>query len=134
MSQLTDDTPRAALRVFMSQDDVHYAGGLVAGARILGLFGDAATALLLERDGVEGLLASYSDVQFLRPVFAGDTVDVEAALVAVGNSSRRLRFRASVNGAPVCTAEGVAIARPLRPPRLAASNDDGASAQAAVRA
>ena len=101
------------LRVFMSQEDVHYDGGLVAGARVLGLFGDAGTALLLARDGVEGLLACYEDVQFLRPVFAGDTVDVTAAIDSVGNTSRRLRFEASVRGEPACTAIAVAIAKPL---------------------
>ena len=103
------------LRTFMSQEDVHYAGGLVAGARILGLFGDAGTALLLESDGVEGLLASYSDVQFLRPVFAGDLVDVHALLEGSGRTSRRLRFEASVGGETVCTANAVAVAKPLDP-------------------
>lgn len=134
MSQSGNDMRRARLRVFMSQSDVHYAGGLVAGARVLELFGDAATALLLERDGVEGLLASYSDVQFLRPVFAGDTVDVEAALAAVGNSSRRLHFRATVESTLVCTAEGVAIARPLSSPRLTTGDDGGTSDEAELRA
>jgi 3-aminobutyryl-CoA ammonia-lyase len=102
-----------SLRVFMSQEDVHYDGGLVAGARILGLFGDAGTALLLANDGVEGLLACYEDVQFLQPVFAGDTVDVTAAIESKGRSSRRLHFEAAVGGRPVCTAVAVAIAKPL---------------------
>ncbi|MEA2445385.1 MAG: 3-aminobutyryl-CoA ammonia-lyase [Thermoleophilales bacterium] len=102
-----------SLRVFMSQEDVHYAGGLVAGARLLGLFGDAGTTLLLEGDGVEGLLACYEDVQFLRPVFAGDTVDVTAEIESSGNTSRRVRFEASVGGEPVCTALAVVIAKPL---------------------
>src|SRR3954452_154502 len=101
------------LRVFMSQQDVHYAGGLVAGARVLGLFGDVGTALLLANDGVEGLLACYEDVQFLRPVRAGDTVDVTATLESSGNTSRRLRFEASVRGSAVCTAHAVAVAKPL---------------------
>lgn len=102
-----------SLRVFMSQEDVHYDGGLVAGARLLGLFGDAGTALLLANDGVEGLLACYEDVQFLRPVFAGDTVDVTAEVQSQGRTSRRLRFEASVGDQPVCTAVAVAIAKPL---------------------
>jgi 3-aminobutyryl-CoA ammonia-lyase len=105
----------ATLRVFLSQQDVHYAGGLVAGARILELFGDAGTALLLQRDGVEGLLAAYRDVQFHAPVFAGDTVDVTATITAVGNTSRTIRFEARVGEREVCTAEGVAIAKPLAP-------------------
>lgn len=106
-------TTVTSLRVFMSQEDVHYDGGLVAGARVLGLFGDAGTALLLAADGVEGLLACYEEVQFLRPVFAGDTVDVTAEVESRGRTSRRLRFKASVAGEAVCTAVAVAIAKPL---------------------
>jgi 3-aminobutyryl-CoA ammonia-lyase len=104
-----------SLRVFMSQEDVHYDGGLVAGARVLGLFGDAGTALLLANDGVEGLLACYEEVQFLRPVFAGDTIDVTATVKSQGRTSRRLHFEARVGGEPVCTAVAVAIAKPLDP-------------------
>jgi 3-aminobutyryl-CoA ammonia-lyase len=99
----------------MSQQDVHYAGGLVAGARMLELFGDAGTALLLENDGVEGLLATYEDVHFLRPVFAGDLVEVTATLLSQGSTSRRLQFDASVRGESVCTGVAVAVARPLAP-------------------
>jgi len=104
-------TDSVTLRTFMSQEDVHYAGGLVAGARVLELFGDAGTALLLETDGVEGLLASYEDVQFLQPVQAGNLVDVTATLLSSGRTSRRLSFVAAVGGNPVCTANAVAIAK-----------------------
>lgn len=104
-------TQQAHLRVFMGQEDVHYAGGLVAGARVMGLFGDAGTQLMLERDGVEGLLACYEDVQFLAPIRAGDTVDVLCELLSVGNTSRRLAFTATVGDIPVCTAVAVAVAR-----------------------
>lgn len=103
------------LRVFMSQQDVHYAGGLVDGARVLGLFGDAGTALLLENDGVEGLLAAYEEVRFLKPLFAGSTVDVSATLESSGRSSRRIRLEASVDGEPICTATMIGVARPLDP-------------------
>lgn len=99
----------------MSQQDVHYAGGLVSGAQVLGLFGDAGTALLLANDGLEGLLACYEDVQFRRPVFAGDTVDVTATLESSGRTSRRIRFEANLNGETVCTATAVAVAKPPPP-------------------
>ena len=104
------------LRVFLGQEAAHYDGGLVAGSRVLGLFGDAGTELMLQRDGVEGLLACYRDVQFLAPIFAGSTLDVTAEITKVGVTSRVLRFEASVDGLPVCTAEAVAIAKPLSPP------------------
>ena len=40
------------------------------------LFGDVATELCIRTDGDEGLFASYSDVQFLAPVRAGDVLEV----------------------------------------------------------
>jgi 3-aminobutyryl-CoA ammonia-lyase len=43
------------IRVRMSVADVHYGGGIVAGARVLQLFGDALTEALIRQDGDEGL-------------------------------------------------------------------------------
>jgi 3-aminobutyryl-CoA ammonia-lyase len=100
------------LTAYLGHEDAHYAGGLVAGARILGLFGDAATALMLEREGIEGLLASYRDVTFHRPVFAGCVVDVGVAIERTGNASRDLRLEARVGADLVCTAVAVVVARP----------------------
>jgi 3-aminobutyryl-CoA ammonia-lyase len=74
----------------------HYAGNLVDGAYGLGLFGDVATELCIRTDGDEGLFASYSDVQFLAPVRAGDCVEVTAELVAVGTRSRTMAFTLAV--------------------------------------
>ena len=59
-------------RIRIGQQDAHYGGGLVDGARILALFGDAATELMIRTDGDEGLLAAYETVQFLSPTHAGD--------------------------------------------------------------
>ncbi|MGQ9676202.1 MAG: hotdog domain-containing protein [Chloroflexota bacterium] len=87
-------TATAMLRVRMSQHDAHYGGGLVDGARILALFGDAATELCIRHDGDEGLFRAYSNIEFLAPVFAGDFIEVQARLVEVGNTSRRMRFEA----------------------------------------
>ena len=83
-------------RRYVSYADAHYAGDLVDGAYSLGLFGDVATEVCIRTDGDEGLFASYSDVQFLSPVRAGDILEVTAAIVAVGNRSRTLDFRAVV--------------------------------------
>jgi 3-aminobutyryl-CoA ammonia-lyase len=99
------------LRVFMSQEDVHYAGGLVSGARVLELFGDAGTALLLENDGVEGLLARYEEVEFLAPVRAGDLVEVTARLESSGRTSRRLGYEAKVRNETVCRGSSIAVAK-----------------------
>jgi 3-aminobutyryl-CoA ammonia-lyase len=85
---------KAILRVRMSQADAHYGGNLVDGARILALFGDAATELCVRHDGDEGLLRAYEAVELLAPTHAGDFLEVEAEIVSVGTSSRRMRFEA----------------------------------------
>jgi 3-aminobutyryl-CoA ammonia-lyase len=59
-----------SLKLRMGMHDAHYAGNLVDGARMLNLFGDVATELLIRYDGDEGLFRAYSKVEFLAPVFA----------------------------------------------------------------
>ncbi|MHB8140065.1 MAG: 3-aminobutyryl-CoA ammonia lyase [Vulcanimicrobiaceae bacterium] len=78
----------------MSAHDAHYGGNLVDGARMLALFGDVATELLIRMDGDEGLFVAYDQVEFLAPVFAGDYIEAEGEIVTVGNTSRRMRFEA----------------------------------------
>ena len=53
----------------MSSHDAHYGGNLVDGARMLQLFGDVATELLIQLDGDEGLFKAYDSVEFMAPVF-----------------------------------------------------------------
>jgi 3-aminobutyryl-CoA ammonia-lyase len=84
----------ASLRVRMSAHDGHYGGGLVDGARILGLFGDVATEMLIRMDGDEGLFAAYHEVRFLAPTYAGDYIEAEGRIVHVGKTSRRMEFEA----------------------------------------
>ena len=87
-------TLKTTIRVRISGADVHYGGGLVSGARVLELFGDAATELLIRRDGDEGLFRAYREVEFLAPVKAGDFLEVTATLTRVGKSSRDMTFTA----------------------------------------
>ncbi len=84
----------ARLKVRMSTHDAHYGGNLVDGARVLGLFGDVATELLIRHDGDEGLFRAYSSIEFLAPVYAGDFIEVVAKIVKVGNTSRTMEFEA----------------------------------------
>ena len=84
----------AILRMRMSSQDGHYGGGLVDGARILALFGDVATELLIRMDGDEGLFAAYEEVRFLAPTYAGDYIEAEGRIVRVGKTSRRMEFEA----------------------------------------
>src|SRR5438876_11366799 len=83
---------KTILRMRLSEG--HYGGGLVDGARVLGLFGDVATELLIRHDGDEGLFRAYESVEFLAPLHAGDFVEVEGEIIATGKSSRKMRFEA----------------------------------------
>ncbi len=83
-------------RRYVPYSHAHYAGDLVDGAYVLGLFGDVATELCIRTDGDEGLFASYSDVQFRAPVRAGDVIEIDATLRRVGTRSRVMDFAARV--------------------------------------
>ena len=95
---------KALLRLRMSAHDAHYGGDLVDGARLLALFGDVATELLIRLDGDEGLFRAYEEVEFLAPVHAGDFLEIEGELLSQGKTSRRMRFTARK------------LIRPLGPP------------------
>ena len=90
----TGEDLSATLRVRMSTADAHYGGNLVDGARILALFGDVATELLVRLDGDEGLFAAYQEIRFLAPTYAGDFIEAEGRIVQAGKSSRRMEFEA----------------------------------------
>ncbi len=85
---------KSIIRLRMSAHDAHYGGNLVDGARMLGLFGDVATELLIRHDGDEGLFKAYESVEFMAPVFAGDYIEAVGEIVQVGNSSRKMVFEA----------------------------------------
>jgi 3-aminobutyryl-CoA ammonia-lyase len=82
------------IRVRMSSNDAHYGGNLVDGAKMLELFGDVATELLIRNDGDEGLFRAYDNVEFLAPVHAGDYIEVEGEITDRGNTSRKMKFEA----------------------------------------
>ena len=85
---------KSMIRLRMSAHDAHYGGNLVDGARMLQLFGDVATELLIRHDGDEGLFAGYEKVEFKAPVFAGDYIEAVGEIISVGNSSRKMSFEA----------------------------------------
>lgn len=86
--------PKSMIRMRMSAHDAHYGGNLVDGAKMLALFGDVATELLIIQDGDEGLFCAYDKVEFLAPVFAGDFIEAVGEITHVGNSSRKMVFEA----------------------------------------
>lgn len=85
---------KSLIRLRMSAKDAHYGGNLVDGARMLELFGDVATELLIKNDGDEGLFRAYDSVEFLAPVYAGDYIEAEGEIVKEGNTSRKMIFEA----------------------------------------
>lgn len=85
---------KSIIRLRMSSHDAHYGGNLVDGARMLQLFGDVATELLIQRDGDEGLFKAYDMVEFIAPVYAGDFIEAVGEIVSEGNSSRKMVFEA----------------------------------------
>ncbi|MBW2571331.1 MAG: 3-aminobutyryl-CoA ammonia lyase [Deltaproteobacteria bacterium] len=82
------------IRVRMSAHDAHYGGNLVDGARMLQLFGDVATELLIRHDGDEGLFAGYEFVEFTAPVYAGEYIEATGRIIEIGNTSRKIEFEA----------------------------------------
>ncbi|MCM2321786.1 MAG: 3-aminobutyryl-CoA ammonia lyase [Oligoflexia bacterium] len=97
---------RSLIRLRMSGHDGHYAGGLVDGARMLQLFGDVATELLIRLDGDEGLFRAYNEVEFLAPVFVGDYIEAVGRITHVGKTSRTMEFEARKVIQPLAPANG----------------------------
>ncbi len=107
---------RVVHRRYVPYSHAHYAGNLVDGAYSLGLFGDVATEMCIVTDGDEGLFASYSDVQFLAPVRAGDVLEISCEVTRVGKRSRELSFAVHVVARGAATAEQPGAAIVLDPP------------------
>ncbi len=88
------DLPESFIRVRMGSEDAHYGGSLVAGAKMLEIFGDLITELAIKQDGDEGLFRAYETVEFLAPVHAGDFIEARGRMISVGNTSRKCEFEA----------------------------------------
>ena len=91
---MANEETKSLIRVRMGSGDAHYGGQLVDGAKILSLFGDVATELLIRLDGDEGLFLRYDEVEFLAPVFAGDYIEAEGRITRIGKTSRTMEFEA----------------------------------------
>lgn len=87
-----DNQWEAMIRIRVSEEDVHYAGGLVDGAYSLKLFGDVATELLIQHDGDEGLFKAYENIEFVNPVRAGDYLEALGRIIETGNTSRKMEL------------------------------------------
>lgn len=108
-------------RRYVDHGRAHYAGGLVDGGYIMGLFSDVATDVCIHADGDEGLLASYSTVTFHAPLRAGDVLEVTAEVSAVGRRSRSLNLQARVLARTGIPGSSGTSAHSLAQPLLVAS-------------
>jgi acyl-CoA hydrolase len=116
---MSDQPITASLRVRLGEHDAHYAGGLVAGAKMMEYFGDVATELLIRLDGDEGLFAAYDNVEFKAPVYAGDYLEITGTITRIGNTSRAMAFEVK-KVIQLCRRDGLAAsaAEVLDPPVL----------------
>lgn len=94
MSTALPNPITSTLRVRIGQEEAHYGGNLVEGARILKLFGDVITDIAIQTDGHEGLFVGYDRIEFLAPVYAGDFIEVTGTVARIGNTSRTVDFEA----------------------------------------
>jgi 3-aminobutyryl-CoA ammonia-lyase len=90
---MSDKSVEAHVRVRVGSEDAHY-GSIAAGAYVMKVFGDLATEITVRRDGDEGLLRAYENVEFLAPVRPGDFLDCHAKLVREGTTSRTFEAEA----------------------------------------
>jgi 3-aminobutyryl-CoA ammonia-lyase len=89
-----NDQITSTLRVRIGQEEAHYGGNLVEGARVLKLFGDIITEIAIVTDGDEGLFVGYDNIEFLAPLYAGDFVEATGRVIKIGNTSRTVEFEA----------------------------------------
>lgn len=111
---------QAMIRLRMSEHDAHYGGGLVNGSRMLDLFGDVATELLILSDGDEGLFRTYEHVDFLAPVYAGEFIEAVGWFSKIGNTSRVIEFEARKVIQPLKGAENASACEVLAEPIVVA--------------
>lgn len=78
--------------VRIGADEPTYPSGVVPGARLLKLCTDAAGELSIRRDGKTSMLARLHDVNFLEPVYAGESLSIWVRTTRVGNRSRDNEF------------------------------------------
>ena len=74
--------------------DGHYVGGLVNGARIVDMWGDVGTELMVYVDGDISLFLGYKNIKFTAPVYVGDFMEYHGWIEKVGNQSYTCHFEA----------------------------------------
>jgi 3-keto-5-aminohexanoate cleavage enzyme len=82
------------LRVRMSASDAYQSTGTVSPARVLELFADVTTELMIRLDGDEGSLRGLQQVEMLAPVYVGDFIEATGVITKIGNTTRQIALEA----------------------------------------
>lgn len=98
MGSMSD--PRTGLAVthsrYVGHQHTHFAGRQIDHSYTMSLLSDAATEVCIRTDGDEGAIVAYNEIDFLAPIYAGDVLEVEAFVTAVGSTSRELGMEVRV--------------------------------------
>lgn len=83
---------QSVLSYKMMPSDANNLGFVVPAGRILDIWGDAETEVMILNDGDESLCLGYHDVKFYHDLYLGDQVDFKATMVKIGNTSRTVKL------------------------------------------
>lgn len=83
---------KTVLKVRMGINYANNGSTLIDGNKIIKLFSDIATELLIRHDGDEGFIESYDNIEFIEPIYVGDYIEVKGELIGFGNISRKILF------------------------------------------
>jgi 3-aminobutyryl-CoA ammonia-lyase len=74
----------------IGKEMVHYSNDLLAAGDTVKIFGDVATELMVRQAGDGGLIASYERIDFKKPLYAADYIEVLGKVVELGNTSLKM--------------------------------------------
>lgn len=80
------------LRMLVGNDDIHYAGGLMSGCRMLEKCVDAATILCIRRDNGDGSMCANIKADVFASGACDDTIEIVVKSVKDGKRSRVYAF------------------------------------------
>lgn len=88
----TPDVQIERLRMLIGNDDIHYAGGLMSGCRMIEKCVDAATVLCIRRDNGDGSMCANVKADVLASGHCDDTIEVVVKSIKDGKRSRVYAF------------------------------------------
>lgn len=80
------------LRMLIGNDDIHYAGGLMSGCRMLEKCVDAATVLCIRRDNGDGSMCANIKADVFCSGCCDETIEIVVKSVKDGRRSRVYAF------------------------------------------